>query len=450
MHLIALLPALLRPARVALAFSFCAAATMAGEIHDAVLAHDVDRVRQLLLEKPDLVNTRTERGDTPLYVAAFRGYAKQMIPLLLEYGADPAPAPNDRLETPLSIARELNLKQTAALLLKAGAMEDHLSRAAEFRYLVIKRDLAGITRLATAFPDVVRARNGYGQTALLLSVTGDKPDPATTQALLKLGSDPNATNNFGGTPYSVAIEREHHAMVAMFRQHGALESPMTRTAPLRLAAKKGEMALADEFLRANPGTVNAHDDLRRTAMHLTCARGNVPMAELLLRHGADPNYADFADNTPLHHAAYFGKPELVGILLGKGADPNRRNRQRVSPLLNAVSVGALPVVEMLLKAGADVTVTDNVGETALHRAAGSGHVELMRLLLDRGLDLNGRDRQRQTPLHQAAQRGLVDAVKFLIARNANRTYTDVNGLTALAAAEKNKHEEVAKILRAAQ
>lgn len=436
-------------ALLAVVLSLSAAAGVAGEIHDAVLAHDVDRVRQLLLEKPDLVNARTERGDTPLYVAAFRGYAKQMIPLLLEYGADPAPAPNDRLETPLSVARELNLKQTAALLIKAGAQEDHLSRAAEFRYLVIKRDLSGLTRLAQAFPDVVRARNGYGQTALLLSVTGDKPDPATTQALLKLGSDPNATNIFGGTPYSVALEREHHAFVAMFRQHGAIETPMTRTAPLRLAARKGETALADEFLRANPGTVNAHDDLRRTALHLSSARGNLPVVELLLRHGADPNCADFADNAPLHFAASFGKPELVSILLGKGADPNRRNRQRVSPLLNAVSVGALPVVELLLKAGADVTVTDNVGESALHRAAGAGHVELMRLLLDRGLDLNARDRQRQTPLHQAAQRGLADAVKFLLARNANRTYTDVNGLTALAAAEKNKHEEVVKLLRAA-
>jgi ankyrin repeat protein len=184
-----------------------AAGATAGEIHDAVLAHDVDRVRQLLLEKPDLVNARTERGDTPLYIAAFRGYAKQMIPLLLEYGADPAPAPNDRLETPLSIARELNLKQTAALLLKAGAREDHLSRAAEFRYLVIKRDLAGLSRLAGEFPDVVHARNGYGQTALLLSVSGDQPDPDTTRALLKFGADPNATNNFGGTPCSASTGR---------------------------------------------------------------------------------------------------------------------------------------------------------------------------------------------------------------------------------------------------
>lgn len=129
-----------------------AAGASAGEIHDAVLAHDMDRVRQLLLEKPDLVNARTERGDTPLYIAAFRGYVKQMIPLLLQYGADPAPSPNDRLETPLSIAREQNLRQTAAALLQAGARDDHLSRAAEFRYLVLKRDLTGLAQMAGNSP----------------------------------------------------------------------------------------------------------------------------------------------------------------------------------------------------------------------------------------------------------------------------------------------------------
>lgn len=427
-----------------------AAGASAGEIHDAVLAHDMDRVRQLLLEKPDLVNARTERGDTPLYIAAFRGYVKQMIPLLLQYGADPAPSPNDRLETPLSIAREQNLRQTAAALLQAGARDDHLSRAAEFRYLVVKRDLTGLTQMAANSPALVNARNGYGQTALLLSVSGDKPDPATTQALLKLGADPNATNNFGGTPFSVAVEREHGAMVALLLQHGAKETPMTRAAPLRLAAKNGRQAQADEFLRANPGSASAHDDLRRTALHHAAARGDLHMAELLLRNGADPNYADFADNTPLHHAASSGKHELVTLLITNKADPNRRNRQRVSPLLNAVAVGSQQVVEALLKAGADATVKDNLGETALHRAAGGGHVELMRLLIERGLDLNVRDQQRQTPLHQAAQRGVEDAVKFLLARNADRSFLDVNGLTALAVAEKYKHEGVVKLLRAAQ
>ena len=138
----------------------------AGEIHDAVLVHDIERVRQLLLEKPALVNERTEKGDTPLYIAAFRGYVKQMVPLLLQFGADPNPPPNLRMETPLSIARELNMKQTAAMLLKAGAREDDISRAAELRYFAMKRDADALTERLNQNRRLVNSRNAYGQTPL--------------------------------------------------------------------------------------------------------------------------------------------------------------------------------------------------------------------------------------------------------------------------------------------
>jgi predicted RNA-binding protein len=60
----------------------------AGDIHNAVMAHDIERVKQLLKADPQRVNERTEKGDTPLYVAAFLGQSPQMVPLLLQLGAD--------------------------------------------------------------------------------------------------------------------------------------------------------------------------------------------------------------------------------------------------------------------------------------------------------------------------------------------------------------------------
>ena len=423
-----------------------ALSAFASEIHDAVLVHDINRVKQLLLEKPDLVNERTEKGDTPLYIAAFRGYSKQMIPLLLQFGANPAPPPNQRGETPLSIAREQNLRQTAEMLIKAGAKDDDLSRGAEIRYLTMKRDPAVLSERLAQFPHLVNTRNAFGQTPLTFSVSGDRPDLNTTQTLLNLGADPNATNRFGGTPYSVAVEQEHTNMVALLRKHGAKETPITRSAPLRIAARKNLLIEATELVKQHPEMVRGQDDLLRTPLHFASAQGGLPLVELLLGHGADVNARDFADNTPLHAAASAGKADLVTVLLSKKADPNAVNRQRTPPLLNAAAVGSLPTVEALLKGGANVQTVDNVGESALHRAATGGHIEVMKLLLDRGLDLNLRDRQRQTPLHQAAQAGRVEVVKFLLARNASVAFTDVNGSTALALAERRKHEEVVKLL----
>lgn len=424
-------------------------ALSAGEIHDAVLAHDLDRVKQLLLEQPDLVNARTEKGDTPLYIASFRGY-KQMVPLLLQFGADPNPAPNLRNETPLSIARELNMKLTATTLLRAGAVEDDRSRGAEIRYLTQKRETATLGERLQQFPKLVNARNAFGQTPLALALSSDSPDLNTVLALLNRNADPNATNLFGGTPYSIAVERELPLFVSLVGKHGGKENAMSRSAPLRIAARKNLLPEAAELLKKEPAMVNAPDDLRRAPLHFACSQGGLPLVELLLKHGADANARDFADSTPLHNAALAGKADIVVALLAKKSDPNAANRQRATPLILAATAGSLPAVEALLGAGADVKLSDNVGETALHRAATGGHIAVMKLLLDRGVDLNLRDRQRQTPLHQAAQNGRVDAVKLLLSRNANVAFTDVSGSTALALAEKRKHEDIVKLLRAGQ
>ena len=119
----------------------------ADPIHDAVVAHDILRVRQMILEHPELASARNDKGDTPLYIAAFRGYSKQMVPLLLELGADSNPPPNSRKETPLSIARELGKKQTILLLLKAGATDDDRSLGAEIRGLAHRREAAELSLL---------------------------------------------------------------------------------------------------------------------------------------------------------------------------------------------------------------------------------------------------------------------------------------------------------------
>ncbi|NDB76170.1 MAG: hypothetical protein EB141_11075, partial [Verrucomicrobia bacterium] len=56
---------------IAAFFGVALLATRADEIHDAVVAHDILRVRQLILEHPEMANARNEKGDTPLYIAAF-------------------------------------------------------------------------------------------------------------------------------------------------------------------------------------------------------------------------------------------------------------------------------------------------------------------------------------------------------------------------------------------
>lgn len=424
-----------------------ASAAQAGEIHDAVLAHDVQRVRQLLLENPDWVNQPTEKGDTPLYIATFRRYSKQMMPLLLEFGAEVNPPPNQRGETPLSIAREINLRQGADLLIRAGAKEDDRSRGAEIRYLAGKRDATELAARLARHPHLVNARDAFQQTALMLTMLDERPDANVAQTLLRLGADPNATNLFGGTPFSAAVEREQEGMVALLRQHGGRETPMSRSAPLRIALQKGLLNEAQQMLKEHPEWAGEHDYLRRSPLYLVSSR-SLPLVKLLLQHGADENARDFGDNTPLHAAAGAGNVEIVGALLAKKADARAVNRQRVTPILSSASSGSVPIVEMLFAADADLKAADNLGETALHRAATGGHLDLIKFLLARGFAVDVLDRQRQTPLHQGVLAARTEAVKLLLAHGANPTLVDVNGDSPLRVAERNKREELVKLLRA--
>jgi len=58
------------------------------------------------------------------------------------------------------------------------------------------------------------------------------------------------------------------------------------------------------------------------------------------------------------------------------------------------------------------------------------------------------DRQRQTPLYQAVRALRSEAVKLLLAHGANPSLVDVTGDSPLRLAERNKREELVKLLRA--
>ena len=116
---------------------------------------------------------------------------------------------------------------------------------------------------------------------------------------------------------------------------------------------------------------------------------------LLLKHGAEPNVANWARHTPLHLAAINGFPEAVDALdalLKGGADPNRVNNKGRTPLHRlAEAPQALPrAITRLIRGGADPNMrTPNKGDTALHLAIsrpGSPTIPVIEALLAGGAD----------------------------------------------------------------
>jgi hypothetical protein len=73
-------------------------------------------------------------------------------------------------------------------------------------------------------------------------------------------------------------------------------------------------------------------DNNSTALHLTCRRGHVEVACVLLDSGADAEALDKRKSTPLHEASRGGHVELVRILLDQGVDTKPKNDADLTPV----------------------------------------------------------------------------------------------------------------------
>ena len=168
--------------------------------------------------------------------------------------------------------------------------------------------------------------------------------------------------------------------------------------------------------------VNATSEDGSTALLWATHWNDVPVAEALIRAGANPNAANTFRMTPLSRACTNGSAALVDLLLKAGADPNTAIATGETPLMTCASSGNAAAVRMLLTRGASVNATEpSQHQTALMWAAAERHADVVALLAEAGADLQARTKKGFTALHFAAREGDIESVKRLLAAG-----TDVN------------------------
>ena len=135
--------------------------------------------------------------------------------------------------------------------------------------------------------------------------------------------------------------------------------------------------------------------------------------ERALKERADVNGAEGDGMTGLHWAAATGNVDVADLLLRAGADIQRKTRVGAyTPLLIASRYGHEAVVQRLLAAASDPNVANVNGTTALMFAASAGG-GAVKTLLAHGADVNVREKARdQTALMFAAAYNRADAVRL--------------------------------------
>lgn len=207
------------------------------------------------------------------------------------------------------------------------------------------------------------------------------------------------------------------------------------TAALIWAASRGDMEMADLLLRAGVDP-KAANEYSATALYAAAeANADPTITKKLLAAGADPNVALLSGETPLMQAARTGNVETARALLEGGADPNAKEKNGGQTALMWATAGRYSgVTKELVGHKADVNAASKNGATALMFAA-RGDLDSVRTLLDAGADPNAAIPDwKGTPLIIASTMGQAAIVEALLNKGADPNYRDDNTFTALHAA----------------
>ena len=224
-------------------------------------------------------------------------------------------------------------------------------------------------------------------------------------------------------------------------------------------------------------------------LEIICGVGveaTLPIAEVLIDHGASSGGTNDGDTAPIYGALRFGNMELLGLLLDAGVDPDGRSDlcstpgllrtkgeqnddvPNTTPLLELCARTHMPfnyetdrgvstMAEMLLDCGANPNLADPFGQTPLiiccteelALRSTRPNLGLIKLLLAANADPDAADTFGNTPLLAACQGGSRDAVEALVDHGAdvNQSIDGPGGTTtALQTAAEHGSADILELL----
>ncbi len=213
-------------------------------------------------------------------------------------------------------------------------------KSREFFEAIEKGDLESFRRLLAAEPQLARARNEQGVSAVLHARYCNRQE--LLDELLK--TDPE---------------------LDIFE-----------------AAALNKRNRAAELLSLDPEQAKAYSPDGFTALHLACFFGHPNLAEMLLRYGADPNARsrNAMGVMPLHSAAATRKQRSVEWLVEYGADVNATQQGGWTALHEAARQGNTEMAEYLLSKGADPGRKSDEGKAPADLANEKGHQQVLAAL----------------------------------------------------------------------
>lgn len=353
----------------------------------AAWTNDVTEARRLITLGAD-VNAKDETQQSAYLIATSEGYL-DLLRLTLAHGAkvDDKDSWNG---TGLIRAAERGHALVVGELLRAGIARDHINRI------------------------------GYQAIHEAVWLGDDTPEYATTVRVLAAGG--------------VELDRR---------------SPSAELTPLEMARQIGHTGAAGILETITSAARPADPD---AALLQAAEVGDANAVAIALRAGANIEARDAHDRTALLLAATYDRVPVANVLVAMGANPNALDDRHDTPWLVTGVTGSVAMLEALLPANPDLTIRNRFGGLSPIPASERGHIDYVRRVVLTGVDLNHVNDLGWTALLEAVILGdggpnHQEVVQILLAAGADRDIADRAGVTALQHAEQRGQNEVARLLR---
>ncbi|KAG6005634.1 hypothetical protein E4U21_007822 [Claviceps maximensis] len=340
-------------------------------LNEAIMNMDAESIRLLLLYGAN-PNAPDKEGLTPLMAAAEKSYLDAAI-ALLKYGANPNMPPGPDQDPPLATSAAANNVRLTHTLLMYGAHANATTSA----------------------------RN-----TILIEAINKKSPINLIDMLLNYGSGPNEKNGEGKTALFEAITSARVDIVKSLIEHGAntnLPGPKHMLWPSTYQAPCLQVLLDNGAdCKKCPGI-----------MELATSLNNIESVRILLKAGVDPNARKDGVYTPLCSSIRDNRKDIFELLLRNGADPNFAASEY--PCFKCVTHHREQYLPALVAAGGNLHSPKGILETAVVSKNGPA----LKWLLDQGIDPNEKAPKGQTPLTSAIRDNHIGFVDTLLARGAN-------------------------------
>ena len=291
----------------------------AQEIHEAIKAGNLDKVKALIKENPAIVNQQDEDGLTPLHWAALKGNT-QIARYLIDNKAD-INAVDKNNEAPLHYAAYNGKYDIVVLLLDNKAN------------LKIATD-----RGRTSLHKASFKKDGY----------------KIVEKLIECGADINAKDVWDWTPLMNANRNGCSKTVDIYLKHDAAlptENTVIRRF-LHYAAQNGHLSLMKK-MEKNGIDLKQRNWTGGTFINSAASGGSDTIIEYLINKDISVNTKNNYGMTPLHLAALNGKVSTVELLLKHQIKINERCLQGKSAYDYAKENDHNDIAGLLRKKGAD-------------------------------------------------------------------------------------------------